>query len=166
MSPAELRAEAAWLYELTGCTCAWPIQTEHDLREYANNIEQHCRDELTGAEMGLVWELIERLDPPEEQARKARRAKKYAKYDPNDLEALCSSIDFARSEQRKTFHLKGALARKQEGAKARNEIIRKYNNSTLPKRERAGWIAGALELSPQHVRRVVKAAREQSEPMC
>lgn len=99
--------------------------------------------------MRLVRELIEKLDPPEEQARKARRAEKAAK--KFDVEALLSAF-----EQRRTLHLKGAAARKRQGAKIRNQIIQKYNYSSWPKRDRAGHIAEALGLSPQYVRRVVK----------
>jgi uncharacterized protein (DUF1778 family) len=162
VSPADLRAEAAWLYDLTGQTCPWPIDTEHDLREWALNIIDHCENELTGADMRRVSDLIEKLDPPEEQARKARRAKKQAKkqakYDPDDFDAFIADLE-APFEKQESFRSAGARERKRQGAATRYEIIQKYQkykSSTEPERERAGLIAQDLGLSSQHVRRVLK----------
>jgi hypothetical protein len=161
VNPADLRAEAAWLHDLTGCTCPWPIQTEHDLREWALNISDSCEDELTGADMRRVSDLIEKLDPPEEQARKARqakrRAKKRAKYDLDDVDAFIADLE-ARSEKLESFRSAGVAKRKKQGAPTRYEIIQKYKSSTEPERERAGLIARDLGLSSQHVRRVLKEA--------
>jgi hypothetical protein len=47
MTLEQLLAEAAWLSHLTGQTPPGPIRTEDDLREFASDIELHCRDELT-----------------------------------------------------------------------------------------------------------------------
>src|SRR4051794_12175334 len=72
VSPDELRANAAWLNKLAGCDCPWPLQTEHDLREWALNVA--IDDEtLTGAEKRRVVDLIEGLDPPEQRRRRAAR---------------------------------------------------------------------------------------------
>jgi len=174
MSPEELRAKAARLYELTGSICPWPIETAHDLREWLLNLvsDRYCDDQLTGGESRRLWGLLEELDDelasPEERARKIRRAKKKEKeeekqqdkYGTDKLEAILSVWEerATKDEQCKTFHEAGAAARTRIGAPNREQIIRRYKNSTLEKRERVASIADSLNLTPQWVGRVLRKA--------
>jgi hypothetical protein len=54
MNPKNLRTEAAWLQELVGETCPWPIETAHGLREFALNIatSPYYEDNLPGPNYG------------------------------------------------------------------------------------------------------------------
>jgi len=118
MSPEELRAEAVWLQELVGWECPWPIETAHDLREYASNVSRH-EDVLTGAELRRVHDLIDRLAPPEERRREKKRRQEAETKAKARFEAWLT-----RLEQRKALPARGTAARKQKAEARRANIIR------------------------------------------
>jgi hypothetical protein len=63
VSPEDLRAEAAWLLNLSGSRCAWPIETLRDLRDYAESVaNDDDDDDLTGAEVRSVEEVVARYE--------------------------------------------------------------------------------------------------------
>lgn len=167
MSPDELGAAAAWLRGLTGETCPWPIETAHDLREWALNIDssRFHEDQLTGAELRAVRELIDKLEPPEEKTRRAQREKKIKSklpvLDPGNLASLMAYCDalLAPSKKLASLQLIGTAARKRKGEPTREAVVRKFNNlKNCPERERAGIIARSIGITPQYVRRILKQA--------
>jgi hypothetical protein len=144
---ARLEEATAWLNHLSGVACPWPIETAHDLREYASEITHNCTDVLTGAELQSIKNFVEVLDDllasPEERARKAKRAAKLAKQRPD--------------QQTAAWQAAGALARSRGGKRAR--IIDAYHKvMNKPPRARAKIVADMLNVSATYVRRVVKLA--------
>jgi hypothetical protein len=156
VSPEDLRAEAAWLLNLSGSRCAWPIETLRDLRDYAESVANDD-DDLTGAEVRGVEEVVARLDEalatPEERRAELRR-KKLEKDLEKEMDAL-----IMRRAQGKILPARGTAARKQQSKEKQAKVIRKWNSlSSLPERERAGSMAQGVDLSPRHVRRVLRDA--------
>lgn len=162
MSLEEINAALAWLYRLTGSKCPLPIETARHLQDWALDLAFGYEDELTGAELGAIWQLVWKLDPPEVQARNARREKRRNKkspqLDPSDPAALEAVVDESEAKSRKEeiFRLSGTAARKKQGAVIHEEILKRYKALTCPERERAGRIAASTSLSSQYVRRVLK----------
>jgi hypothetical protein len=168
MTPREIRAHAERLYQLTGSPCPEQMETVADLCEYALDIELNYRDELTGAELRSVTELLEQLEPPNEKARRARRVKALAdaqkkhlaRNHGDDLAALLDEVEAiaTSANHRQTLHEAGAAARRRQGMTTKRKVLHAYQRSTLPKRERAASIAKTLDISSQYVRRVLRDA--------
>jgi hypothetical protein len=148
VSPEDLRAEAVWLNELAGGECPWPIETVHDLREWAHNVATDT-DRLTGAELRRVDDLIERLDPPEKR-RLTELRRQEAK-----VKAEAWITWFLR--RGKALSALGAAARKQKGEENRAAIIRTWKSlGSVPVRDRAKIITRRVPVSARHVRRVLR----------
>jgi hypothetical protein len=167
MSPSDIRAKAAWLYDLTGLECAWPIQIALDLREYALTIANCCADELTGAEARQVSELIKSLELPAMSASKgcqsgAQANGHSANYPIQITDDVRKIIDEwealeAKDEQRKAVLVANSVVKKQNGEITRRKIIKLWNTLQLPEINRATFIAQRLRITSQHVRRILAA---------
>lgn len=148
MSLEDLSAEAAWLYELTGCKCPWPIETEHDLREWAINVAGDTEN-LTGAEVDRVRDLIERLGPPEER--------RLAELNRQQMKERVKAWFGWTFERGKKLSGTGAAANKQRGAETRAEVVRIWKSlDGTPLRDRAALVAKRVSVTERHVRRVLR----------
>jgi hypothetical protein len=151
---ARIEEATAWLNHLSGVASPWPIETAHDLREYAREITKNCTDVLTGADLQSIKNFVEVLDDllasPEERARIAKREAKLAK--------RAARLAKQRPDQQTAaWQAAGALARSRGGKRARIiDAYRKVMNK--PPRARAKIVADTLNVSATYVRRVVKLA--------
>jgi hypothetical protein len=121
LSTAFLEETKAYLERLGGA-CPWPIETAHDLREYASEVAFHCEDELTGAELRRVNELVAKLDDylatPAQRARKAKREARRARtfQRPEGVDELTWIISLALREPRTAaWQAEGARTRREGG---------------------------------------------------
>ena len=169
MSAADIRAKAAWLYDLTGFECAWPIEVPLDLHEYALTIAERCADQLTGTEARQLSELINNLEPLTNAAGNSCQGEAQANSgcENHYMEVSADVINImdewasieAKEADRKELLAANSAVKRLNGENTRNKIIYLWNTLQLPKINRATVIAQRLEVTPQHVRRIVASEK-------
>jgi hypothetical protein len=156
----EVLAKLAWLEKLVGEKNQGPdILTARHLREFASQIIDDPPEDLTMGDFRLVKQLYERLAPPEELARLARRAKKQPKIET--VEDAVRMLEL-QQEKRRSFQKAGAQARRKNSK--RPDIISHWQKlSNRPPRMRADVVAKRLCVTSHYVRKVIRTASSEKK---